>query len=249
EDKFRGWLETPNRLLTTILVANNAVTTLASVIATLVALHLAALYQWPEKITLAAVTSLALSVIIIFGEIIPKVFAKQNSARVALLFIGPLEWMAGLINPLLTVLLWISNLVIRLSGGSAADHVPFLTAEELRALINVGEEEGALKEDQKQMIHSIFEFSSLTVREAMIPRTEMVCVDIGLPTEQLIDRVIETGYSRLPVYRDNVDNIVGLLYTKDLLSLLKHRELIIVQDLIRQPYFVPEGTKVNDVLK
>ena len=249
EDKFNGWLENPNRLLTTILVANNSVTALASVTITFIALRLAEIYHWSGEVAVSIATTFSLVIIIIFGEIIPKVFAKQNSGQVAVLFIGPLEWVARLLGPILKVLLWISGRVLLLSGRSSVVEVPFLTAEEIRAVITAGEEDGVLKEDQKQMIHSIFEFGNLTVREVMIPRTEMVCVDMSLPTEELMDRVIESGYSRLPVYKDQLDHMVGFLYTKDLLGLLKHRELIIIQDLIRPTFFVPENVKVNEVLK
>ncbi len=249
EYKLKSWMDNPSRLLTTILVANNLAAILASVDSTLIALRLSQHLLWSESWTLFVITCFASITLIVFGEIIPKIFAKQNSTKVAILFIGPLEVVATLLDPLIGIILWFANRCIRLLGGPQSSKIPFLTTDDLRSYINIGAQEGVLKEDEKRMIHSIFQLSDLKVKEAMVPKTEMVCLDITLPSEQLIDLAIQSGYSRLPVYKGSVDHIIGLIYTKDMLGLLNNKDLVIMQDLVRPPFFVQESKKVSELLK
>jgi CBS domain containing-hemolysin-like protein len=134
-------------------------------------------------------------------------------------------------------------------GGSTTREVPFLSSEEIRTLLTMGEQSGALKDDQRKMIHSIFEMGDMHVRQAMVPRTEMVCLSVQTPVEEIMRQAVELGYSRIPVYKGDVDTIVGILYSKDLLHLFDHKDLIIIQDVLRQPFFVPATKKVSELLK
>ncbi len=124
-----------------------------------------------------------------------------------------------------------------------------LSEEEVRLVIDAGTRSGAIDKTEQELIKSIFEFSDITVKEIMVPRPDIVAVDISMPRDMLIQIVLEEGYSRLPVYRGSLDKIVGVIYTKDLLSLLEHRNLIILEDILRPPVFVPESKKISQLLR
>jgi len=124
-----------------------------------------------------------------------------------------------------------------------------ISEEEIKEVIDEGSKSGIIDETEHELIKSILEFSDITAKEIMVPRPDIVALDIKMPREILIRKVIEEGYSRLPVYEGSIDHIIGVIYSKDLLSLLEHRELIVLQDIIRIPYFVPETKKISELLR
>jgi CBS domain containing-hemolysin-like protein len=124
-----------------------------------------------------------------------------------------------------------------------------LSEDELKQVIDAGSLSGALDKTEHELIRSILQFSDITAKEIMIPRPDIVAVDITMSRDELIGKVIEQGYSRLPVYRGTIDRIIGVIYSKDLLSLLEHRSLIILQDIIRPAYYVPESKKISQLLR
>jgi CBS domain containing-hemolysin-like protein len=124
-----------------------------------------------------------------------------------------------------------------------------LSEEDLKQVLEASTISGAIDKSEHELIKSILEFNDTMVREIMVPRPDIVALDIAMPRELLVRKVIDEGYSRLPVYRDNIDNIIGIIYSKDLLSLLEHRDLILVQDIIRPVYFVPESKKISQLLR
>jgi len=124
-----------------------------------------------------------------------------------------------------------------------------LSEDELKQVIDAGTLSGAIDKTEHELIKSILEFSDLTAKEIMVPRTDIVALNVDLPRDQLIRKVIEEGYSRLPVYKGTLDHIIGIIYSKDLLSLMEHRDIIILQDIIRPPYFVPETKKISKLLR
>lgn len=124
-----------------------------------------------------------------------------------------------------------------------------LSEDELKQVIDAGSRSGALDQTEHELIKSILEFSDITAKEIMVPRTDIVALDVALSRDQLIRKVIEEGYSRLPVYKGTLDHIIGIIYSKDLLSLMEHKDLIILQDIIRPAYFVPETKKISQLLR
>lgn len=124
-----------------------------------------------------------------------------------------------------------------------------LSEEELKQVLEASTISGAIDKTEHELIKSIFEFTDTTVKEIMVPRPDVVALDIEMPREVLVRKVIDEGYSRLPVYREIIDNIIGIIYSKDLLSLLEHRDLILLQDIIRPAYFVPESKKISQLLR
>ena len=124
-----------------------------------------------------------------------------------------------------------------------------LSEEDLKQVLEASTISGAIDKSEHELIKSILEFNDTMVREIMVPRPDIVALDIAMPRELLVRKVIDEGYSRLPVYSDTIDNIIGIIYSKDLLSLLEHRDLILVQDIIRPVYFVPESKKISQLLR
>jgi putative hemolysin len=124
-----------------------------------------------------------------------------------------------------------------------------LSEDELKQMIDAGSLSGAIDKTEHELIKSILQFSDITAKEIMVPRLDIVALDLTMSRDVLVRKVIEEGYSRLPVYRGTIDHIVGVVYSKDLLSLLEHRALIILQDIIRPAYFVPESKKISQLLR
>jgi putative hemolysin len=237
-------LANPNTFLSTILVVNSVAVIVASSMATVLALRFSA--------TLGdLISSVVISlVVLIFCEITPKTAAVQNPLRWAKAFVGPVRGAAWLLHPIVWALSVITNALVRFIGGDIKHRGPFVTEEELRLLVTVGEEEGVLEEEETEMIHSVFEFADTTVREVMIPRIDMVTLESDATVDEAVDFAQQGGFSRIPVFEDTIDNIVGVLYIKDMLKQLREgHDTMAIRDLLRPAYFVPETKKLDDLLR
>ncbi len=237
-------LSNPNKLLSTILIVNSVAVIVASSMSTVLALRFSATFG--ELIS----TILISLVVLIFCEITPKTAAVQNPLRWARVFGRPVRSTAWLLQPVVLTLGAITNSLVRLMGGQIKYRGPFVTEEELRLLVTVGEEEGVLEEEETEMIHSIFEFADTTVREVMIPRIDMVTLESDATVDDAVDLALQGGFSRIPVYEENIDNIIGVLYIKDMLKHLREgHNSYPVRELVRSAYFVPETKKLDDLLR
>ena len=234
----------PNIFLSTILVVNSVAVIIASSMTTVLALRF-----FPNYGELIGTILISL-VVLIFCEITPKTAAVQNPLRWARVLVNPVRVAAWLLHPLVVTLSAITNTMVRLMGGQIKHRGPFVTEEELRLLVTVGEEEGILEEAETDMIHSIFEFADTPVREVMIPRIDMVTLESDATVDGAVDLALQGGFSRIPVYEETIDNIIGVLYTKDMLKQLRddHNSLPI-RELVRPAYFVPETKKLDDLLR
>ncbi len=238
-------LETPNRLLGTILVGNNIV----NIVATTVGTALAIRYWGPERGLLVATLSLTL-IILIFCEITPKVFSAANAETVSLLIARPLSAVVVLLDPVARVFTEITSGLLRLAGKKPASPVQFLTEEELRTMVNVGQEEGLLETEEKEMIHNIFEFSDTYAKEVMIPRTDMVAVSAEDSFEELSRVIQNEQFSRIPVYEGSVDSIVGVIYVKDLFGISdEEKEHFSIKNHLRDAYFIPEMKRIGNLFE
>lgn len=237
-------LANPNVFLSTILIVNNVAVVVASSMATVLALRFSA--SLGELIS-TVVMSL---VILIFCEITPKTAAVQNPLRWARRLSGLVRVAAWVLRPVVLVLSAITNTLVRMMGGQIKHPGPFVTEEELRLLVTVGEEEGVLEEEETEMIHSVFEFADTTAREVMIPRIDMVMLESDTTVDAAVDFAIQGGFSRIPVYEDTIDNILGVLYVKDMFKQLReHHDALLIRDLLRPAHFVPETKKLDDLLR
>ncbi len=234
----------PNTFLSTILVVNNVAVIVASSMATVLALHFSANFG---ELIATIVSSL---VVLIFCEITPKTAAVQNPLRVARAMVNPVRGAAWLLHPVVVSLSAITNFLVRLFGGQMKHRGPFVTEEELKLLVTVGEEEGVLEEEETEMIHSIFEFADTPVREVMVPRIDMVTLESNDTVDEAVDLALQGGFSRIPVFEETIDNIIGILYTKDMLKQLREgNNTLAIRNLLRPAYFVPETKKLDDLLR
>ncbi|GHO91297.1 gliding motility protein GldE [Reticulibacter mediterranei] len=238
-------LAEPNTFLSTILVVNSVAVIVASSMATVLALQFSA--TWGELISSVLISV----VVLIFCEITPKTAAVQNPLRWAKVLVGLVRGASWMLRPIVWLLGIITTSLVRLLGGQVKHKGPFVTEEELRLLVTVGEEEGVLEEEETEMIHSIFEFADTTVREVMVPRIDMITLSSDATVTEAVDLALQGGFSRIPVYEAEigVDEIIGVLYTKDMLKQLREgHHSYPIRDLVRPAYFVPETKKLDDLL-
>lgn len=253
---FDRFMSEPGTFLTAIIVLNTFAVVAAAALATVFAERE---FGTPAATIGAIVVSFTL---ILLFQVVPKTLAAQDPERVAGWMAGPVRLISILLSPLTFIIRSIARLLAHASGGQETRETPLVTEEELRMLVNVGEEEGIIEEDEREMIRGIFDLEDTTVRELMVPRIDVTAVPVGTPLSDILEIIIEKGYSRIPVYEENIDNILGILYAKDLLKymvpLVRERQLPdalvvaappLLRDLLRRPYFIPESKHVDDLLK
>jgi CBS domain containing-hemolysin-like protein len=185
---------------------------------------------------------------IIFGELAPKTLAIQRPMRTALAVSAPLRVFFIVFRPVIWVLNNISNLILRAMGINPVQGEAHHSSEELQYLLEQGKETGALDSTEHELIQNVFDFNERVVKNIMVPRTKISGIEITTPREELLETVITEGYSRVPVYDDTIDKIVGIVHAKDILPLLARNEEIVLKNIIRKPYFIPETKKINDLM-
>jgi CBS domain containing-hemolysin-like protein len=247
---IRSWLDNPNKLLTTMLIGINLVAVGSSALATTIMIELAELLHWPMEAAVGASTFVVAVIIIMFGEIIPKIVAIHNPERVTLLLLRPLWWLDRIFYPVTGTLVWISNSIIHLFGGRPEGSGPGLTAAEIWAMLKTGQEQGLIDRSETEMIHGIFELGDKTAREIMVPRIDMASVEESLPLSQVIRLMEKAGHSRVPVYRETIDNITGIAYATDINRTLRRgAKKTTVGEIVRQAHFVPESKRLDGLLR
>ncbi|MBN1659396.1 MAG: HlyC/CorC family transporter [Anaerolineae bacterium] len=188
-------------------------------------------------------------IMLILGELVPEMVGAQYSERLALWLARPLALVSIVAMPIVRLTVWIANMVARLFGSDVRRELPFVTEEEIKTLVDAGEEEGVIQEEEKEMIYSIFELGDTLAREVMVPRIDVVALDENTPMLDALGTIMEAGFSRIPVFRETIDNILGVLYTKDLLPYLRDgRTDVPLNKVLRTAYFVPETKKASDLL-
>jgi len=237
-------LEEPNKFLATILFLNNIINIGAASLATIF------VAKYVSHYAAAISTGVVTFLVLIYGEITPKTFATQNAEKISLSVAKLMSILSIILYPIVHILITIANLFIRVFGGKPLEKGPFVTEEELKTLVTVGEEAGVIEEEEKEMIHSIFEFGDTMVKEVMIPRVDIVAIENIDSVKELLDLIVQRGHSRIPVYEGTVDNVVGIIYAKDLLAKpAKNRLSASLEDLIHTAYYVPETMKLDDLLR
>lgn len=225
----------PHKLLTTILIGNNVVNVAASAIATSLAIRMSANYA------VGMTTGLMTFLILVFGEVIPKSFATRNNILIAKLTIYPIYWMSILFLPIILFL----NFIPRITGKMSK--TPSATEEELITFVEVVEEQGEIKEEEREMIHNVFELDDTNASEIMTPRADMFVVDVNAPLD--LEAIADSGFTRIPVIDGDFDHVVGVLNIKDIfLHQATSETPADVRVLMRPPYFVPENKKVDRLL-
>ncbi|MFQ3631536.1 hemolysin family protein [Roseiflexus sp.] len=236
-------LAEPYRFKATVLLLNST----ATITATALTLRLFDGQTWQWRI--AALGGLLLF-ILIFAEALPKALAIRNPSAAARTLAGPMALIARLLTPVIWIVGVLTSPFIRVASGQPSSPMPLVTEEELRMLVNVGEEEGLIEPEEREMIEGIFSFGDTTVREVMIPRVDIVALEETASIDEALNTIITTGHSRIPVYRETIDHIVGILYAKDLLLWLRSGQRdASIGSLLRTAHFVPDTMKVDALLK
>jgi CBS domain containing-hemolysin-like protein len=212
---------------------------------------------WPaslsQPIAIGLITLGLALLVLTFGELIPKEIAAHNPEPFALWAVYPMRAVAFLASPLARTVVAVSRLLTGLSGETPPG-LPFITEEEIKTLVDAGEEGGVIEEDEKRMIYSIFEFGDTLVREVMVPRIDVVAVEVNSRLSDALAVIIQAGHSRIPVYEETIDNIVGMLYAKDLLRYWcqpgeDNPDALKLRDILRDVFYVPETKKVDELLQ
>lgn len=232
----------PGHFLATILFVNNLVNIAAAAIATRLASEFVA---YPAAVATGVMTF----IILVFGEITPKTLAVQK-ANVAFTLARPLELTDKILYPVVRFLIIIANALLRPLGVKTMRQGPFVTEDEIRTMVSVGEEEGVIQEEEREMIDSIFEFGDTIVKEVMVPRMDMVAAEKNTKIPEVLQLILHEGFSRIPIYDKTIDNVIGIVYARDLLTHYSKGELkLSLARLIRPAFYVPETKKVIDLLK
>ncbi|MGM0507567.1 MAG: hemolysin family protein [Fusobacteriota bacterium] len=247
---LRLWLQKPNEILTAILLGNNIVNILASSIATVVAIDLIG-GRTPDSSRPVLISTIVMTVVVlIFGEITPKILAKKFSKKISQVVILPIYYLSIITYPIIFLLTFTSRIITRIFGIKMTEENLLITEKDIKSMVLVGEEEGILEKKEKEMIHGIFDFGDSIVKDVMVPRIGMYAIEASKNILEVWEDIIEKGYSRIPVYKERMDNIIGILYLKDLLEVVKRDELDTeVQKLVREPYFVPESKFLIELLQ
>ncbi|MCL5959317.1 MAG: hemolysin family protein [Chloroflexi bacterium] len=243
-EAVEGFLRRPLVLASTIIILNNVALIVAAGAATLFVLH-----NFGGGLAPAVGILATFAAVLLFSQVVPKLIAVHHPERATIVVARPLEVMAFILSPLIRLLGGLAIVLERLVGAKHVPEGPLVTEEELRILVSVGEEQGILEEDEREMIHGIFDMEDTTAREIMVPRIDIHGLEAGSSVLDAVDLIVEEGYSRIPVYEENIDNIVGVLYAKDLLKHLKDSKVDMpVRGLVRPAYFIPESKKIDELL-
>jgi putative hemolysin len=235
--------ERPEKLLSVVLLGTNLVNTAAAALGTVLAVSV-----WGEQGVLFATIYVTI-LLLIFSETTPKTFAAQHTERLALLFARPLGLISWLFTPFVLALSWIASGFAGIIGGASVPK-SLASAEEIRTMISVGHKEGTVEEHEAKMLHKVFEFGDRPVREVMVPRPEVVAIEQGSKLSALLALYAESPMSRFPVYKENMDNVVGILSVKDVLMAMAKGTVSdesTIDDLMRPAYFAPESKQIDEL--
>ncbi|HEX3607602.1 MAG TPA: hemolysin family protein [Candidatus Dormibacteraeota bacterium] len=236
--------EQPNAYLSTILMVNTLAVIVASTVTTLLVVD-----RWGTGAE-AASTAVLSVVVLVACEILPKSVALRFNERVARLVSGPVTTLTQVLRPLVFLLTWLSSQLVRLIARGVSVPGPFVTEDELKLLLAVSEREGVVEEEEREMISGVLELTDKVVREVMVPRVDVVGVEVRCTVDDVIRMIAQSGHSRIPLFEDTIDNVVGLVYAKDLLrAVAAHTSPPpSLRELAREPYFTPELKKAGELL-
>ena len=239
-------LDDPQRTLISILIGNIFVNIAASSLATYLAIKLFG------NIGIGIASGIMIFIILVFGEIIPKSLAVANAEKISKKVARPIEIISIGLFPLIKFFKIIISALYYFSRMKKTKEKKEITEEDLITLIDMGKDEGVIKEEEKKMIRNIFEFGDTMVKEVMIPRVDMACIPSDTKLGSILKLIKKMGHSRIPVYEETIDNIIGILYAKDLLGIYEQwytsKEKFDLKGIIREAYFVPENKKIDELL-
>ena len=237
--------EDSNKLLSTILVGNNIVNIAATSISTALFTSLI-----PGASGVAIATALMTVLVLLFGEITPKTIAANNSEKVAIFVSKPIKVIIFILRPVVWVFNLVTGLIFKILGIKDKGNQPYITEEELKTMVNVSHEEGVLEIEERQIINNVFQFGDMQAKEAMVQRLDMIAIDSEDNYEQIIEMFKTEKLSRMPVYNESIDDIIGILNIKDIIFLSNEEiENFDIKDYMREPFFTYEFKKITQLLE
>ncbi len=249
---LKKFFENPNQYLTTVLIMNNIVNILASSLTTV---FVSTFFPAAGKSVAVATGALTL-MILIFGEITPKVYAKRYHEKFFKFTFKLIRFLNVLLTPLVWFLVKISSFVIKISGGDPiGKDDTFITENDLMSFLDIGHEEGIIEKEEKYLMQRSLEMRETSVREIMTPRVEIAAAEDTETVKDIIKIINEEGYSRIPVFKENIDNVTGIFYAKDLFKIINNKntleevEKMFLVEFAHKPFFVPVTMKAKDLLK
>ncbi|MBV0902226.1 hemolysin family protein [Haloarcula salina] len=238
----------PHRLLVTILVGNNLVNIAMSSIAT----GLLAMYVESQGVAVAIATFGITAIVLLFGESAPKSYAVENTESWALTIARPLRVAERVLLPLILLFDYLTRVVNKITGGRSAIETSYVTREEIQDIIETGEREGVLDEEEREMLQRTLRFNDTIAKEVMTPRLDMTAVAKESSIEEALETCIQSGHARIPVYEGSLDNVIGVIHIRDLVRDLNYGEALArdmdLEDLIEPTLHVPESKNVDDLL-
>ncbi|WP_270305247.1 hemolysin family protein, partial [Terrisporobacter petrolearius] len=206
---------------------------------------------YSKEICMLGVTLILSYFTLVFGELVPKRIALKKSEKISLFSVKPIYIISKFTKPFINLLSFSTSTILKMTGNNDKDIEESVSEEEIRSMVSQSQEDGCIENEEKQMIYSIFEFNDKTAKEIMTHRHDIFAIDIDDDFEEILDGVITSGYSRIPVYKDNKDNIIGILYEKDLLAKAKKIgfENIDLKTMLHEPYFVSKSIRTNELFK
>lgn len=202
-----------------------------------------------EAFAIIFVVAIVSYLTLILGELVPKSIALRSPDAIALWVGRPIERLAQIASPFIKILTFSSRLILKPLGLDGIQRSPFVSKEEIKSLLKEGRESGVFDTTEQELIHSVFEFADISVKEVMVPRPKIHAFSLKSPLEEVLKEIDESRFARYPVYEEGLNDIKGILYYKDLLGYLVRKESVNIADILHSPYFVPETMKVSHLLK
>jgi putative hemolysin len=251
--RMMATIQTGVTLLATLSSALAATSAVEPLAAWLSAHSPALIAAHANSVALVLVTLPVAILSLVIGEIAPKSLAYRHAERFALIAVHPVSWMEAVLAPVVALLTFLSNLVVRPFGGTASFTLPAVGKEELEIIMEKGVEQGVVDNSEKEMITGVLDFGDIVARKVMTPRLDLTAFEVGGAIPDLVRLITASGHSRIPIYEQDLDNIVGIIHAKDLLNLLnlppgEARDRIKIRNVMRPAYFIPETKKVDELL-
>ncbi|MBN1572524.1 MAG: HlyC/CorC family transporter, partial [Deltaproteobacteria bacterium] len=249
----------PDGFLSTIQIGITLIGSLASAVGGAAAVQLLtpiiraikieALSAAAQPISIFIVVIVISYFMLVLGELVPKSLGIRFSEKISLFVVGPIIFVAKIISPLIKLLTFSNNVVLKALGMKGRADSSFFTEEEIILILKEGEEKGVLDETEHELIHSIFDFTDRQVKDVMVPHPKINAVDIDWKKDKILKFIVNSGKTRYPVYKDNLDNVVGVLNNKDVLYHFVNKKAFEVEKLMKQAHFVPESKMISELLR
>ncbi len=233
--------------LTSAVAAESFAGPFASVLANLFSLSV--IPVWLDTLSLVLLTVIISFFSLVLGELVPKRIAMQGYEKISFAIVGALSFFMGIFKPIVKILSFSTNILVRMLGFDPNANTEEVTEEEIRMLVDAGEEKGVIEGSQKEMINNIFEFDDIVASDVMTHRTDVVAVEITDDFSDILEKTMEAGYSRIPVYEEDLDNIKGVVYVKDLLKYVGKPipKSLKISNIMREAHFFPETKRCGDL--